>query len=74
MNISQSVEVADERFNLLPLYSGVNAGRAAERGGLDVPVVWPAGAPAFPAGAKVRLKISLRRAAGLEPRLFAVRV
>ena len=67
-----TVELADERFNLLPKFSGDNAARVVGESGLDLPLSWPAGAPAFPAGGKVRLKVSLRRMGGMEPKLYAM--
>ncbi|MBS0631998.1 MAG: hypothetical protein JSS11_08805 [Verrucomicrobia bacterium] len=66
------VEIADERFNPLPGYSGAKAGRTSAADGLDCPVVWPADFAAL-AGNTIRFKINLHRGAdGAEPRLFAV--
>jgi hypothetical protein len=66
-----SVEMADERFGLIAAHSGAKAGRPAGEGGLELRVLWPDGAPDLPRGARVRLKVNLRRAAGVEPRLYA---
>ncbi len=68
------VEVADERFVLLPGYCGTGAGKAARHtaGGLDCPVCWPGGALGALGGRTVRFKVSLREGAGIPPRLYAV--
>lgn len=67
-----SVELADERFSLLPQFSGANAARPVGESGLDLPLAWPSGAPNLPTGVKVRMRINLRRAGGIEPKLFAM--
>jgi hypothetical protein len=66
------VEVADERFSLLPEFAGKNAGSAAETGGLDCVVRWPRASLGSLGGRTVRFKITLRRGSGAEPRLYAV--
>ncbi|HJN18585.1 MAG TPA: hypothetical protein QGH10_23995, partial [Armatimonadota bacterium] len=38
-----SVEIADERFGLLPEFSGDNAAATSDASGLDIPVTWPEG-------------------------------
>lgn len=69
-----SVEIADERFSLLPEYSGGNAGVVTSHDGLDCPVKWPqAGLDAL-VGKTVRLRIRLKRGEYAEPRLFAAYV
>jgi dienelactone hydrolase len=67
-----SVEVADERFNLLPDFSGDHRGIAAGAGGLTCPVRWPTRDVAELGGRTVRLRIHLRKVGPQEPRLFAV--
>ncbi|NQU09295.1 hypothetical protein HQ590_00770 [bacterium] len=67
-------EVGDDRFRLLPAYSGANAGRSAGTGGLDCRVDWPGAGRSRLAGKSVRLRISLKRGRYPEPRLYAVDV
>jgi len=68
-----NVEISDERFGLLPAYSGPHAGRPQTPGGLDCLVAWSGADLAALAGRTVRFKVNLRRgAAGADPRLFAV--
>jgi hypothetical protein len=67
-----AVEVADESFQLLPPFSGGQAGRSLERGGLDCPVAWGAADPQQLAGKSVRFRFHLTGAAASQPRLFAV--
>ena len=66
-----SVEISDERFELLPGFAGANAGRTPQAEGLDCAVTWPAGSLASLGGRTVRFKINLERGAGVDPRLFA---
>jgi len=66
------VEVSDERFNLLPGYSGADSGRAMSEGGLESAVGWPRGDVAALAGQPVRFRIHLTRDGASEPRLYAV--
>ncbi len=66
------VEVADERFRLLPPYSGKNGGGCRTDAGLDCPVTWPGGDLAALGGKTVRLRIHVHRAGAAEPRLYAV--
>jgi hypothetical protein len=68
------VEVADERFELLPRFSGADAGTIAGGDGLSCPVAWPRAGLAELRGRAVRFRVHLKRAAGLEPRLYAVSV
>jgi len=66
------VEIADERFNLLPDFSGDNSGRATEASGFDCPVRWPQGSLAAVGGRPVRLRIHLNKVGDATPRLYAV--
>lgn len=67
-----SVELADERFDLLPEFSGERSGRTRAGEGLDCAVTWPAGSLAPLGGRTVRIKVNLHRAGDIEPALFAV--
>ena len=67
-----SVEVADERFNLLPAFSGDNRGTVKGPDGLSCPVQWPNRSLAEIGGQTVRLRIHFRRSGPVESRLFAV--
>lgn len=66
------VEVADERFTLLPEFSGEHAGRVAGPDGLDCPVAWPGKNLATLAGQTVRLHLSLKQSEAGDPRLYAI--
>jgi hypothetical protein len=66
-----TVEVADERFGLIPEFSGPNAGTAAPESGFEVPVTWPQADLSALAGKTVRLRLRLSREGHPEPRLFA---
>ncbi len=67
------VEIADERFNLLPEFSGADAGVSTAPAGLDCPVAWPAGTLAGLGGKTVRFRIAFtRNDSAADPRLFAV--
>ena len=66
------VEVADERFSLLPGFSGANAGEATADDGLEQAVRWPGRALSELAGETIRFRIRVARTdVGPEPRLFA---
>ena len=65
------VDVADERFNLVPDLSGDRAGSVRAAGGLDCPVVWPGRTLGELGGKSVRFRVSLNRQGG-EPRLFCM--
>lgn len=69
-----SVDIADERFELLPAYTGEMGGRMKQAGGLDCAVTWPEGDLSALAGRTVRFRINLERDSDSdkEPRLFAV--
>lgn len=69
---TMSVEVSDERFGLLPAYSGANAGRSTQASGLDCGVAWAKGDLSALGGRTVRFKINLHKTAAADPRLFAV--
>jgi len=66
------VEVADERFALLPAFSGDRAGRLAAPDGLECRVSWPGPDLAALAGQTVRLRVRLARGGHAEPRLYAI--
>ena len=66
------VEAADERFALLPEFSGERAGRVPAGDGLDCPVVWPSGGLGALRGKTVRFRIGLRAGSHPAPRLYAV--
>ena len=65
------VEAADERFSLLPAFSGPLAATTQEADGLDVPFAWRGADTGALAGKTVRLRFVLERGDGIEPRLFA---
>ena len=67
-----NVEISDEKFGLLPDYSGTKAGKSATAGGLDCAVAWSQQDLRALAGKTVRFKVNLTRAADAEPRLFAI--
>jgi hypothetical protein len=69
---SMRVEIADQRFRLLPEFSGSNSGTVDDDGGLDCPVKWPAGGLSSLGGKEVRLRIHLERKEDSDPRLYAV--
>ena len=66
------VEIADERFNLLPGFSGEKSGATQVEGGLACPVSWPGSSLAALGGQTVRLRIRVRKQGAVEPRLYAV--
>ena len=68
------VEIADERFRLIPEYSGNSAGVSAAADGLDCAVKWPGASLDSLVGKAVRLRIHLKKGEHAEPRLFAVYV
>ncbi|MBN2455955.1 MAG: hypothetical protein JXB29_05380 [Sedimentisphaerales bacterium] len=68
-----SVEISDERFNLIPEYCGANSGVVKVKGGLDCPVTWPKGKLKALRDKTIRLRITLKKkVSSSEPRLFAV--
>jgi hypothetical protein len=69
-----SVEIADERFGLLPEYSGDNAGMVAAKDGLDCPVNWPKASLNALVGKTVRLRVHLKKGEHAEPRFYAAYV
>ena len=69
-----NVEIADEKFALLPGLLGANAGAATTVDGLDCPVQWPLPSLAALAGQTVQLRIQFKKSEQAEPRLFAVYV
>ncbi len=66
------LELADERFRLLPEYSEKNSGVCQAADGFDCPVRWPAGNLAELKGKTVRLRIHLKQGEHPTPRLYAV--
>ena len=64
-------EVSDDRFRLLPEYSGDRAGTAQQRKGIESPVTWPGEDLSVLGGKTVRLRLHLRNGRGAEPRLYA---
>jgi hypothetical protein len=69
-----SVEVADERFALLPEFSGAAKGTVRGTGGLDCPVEWRGASLASLAGRTVRFRIHLENTADHSPKLYAMSV
>ena len=68
------VELTDERFALLPQFSGTNAGKVSAAQGLKCPVVWSGGALEQLRGKAVRIRVMLTKSEAISPRLFAVYV
>ena len=66
------VEVADERFGLIPEFSGESAGRVSSPDGLECPVEWNGRDLQALGGKTVRFRLRLARDEQTEPRLFAV--
>lgn len=67
-----SVEISDARFQMLPEYSGDNAGHSTTEGGLDCAVDFKQSDLSALAGKTIRFKINFRRDEEIDPRLFAV--
>ncbi len=67
-----TVEIADEKFDLLSAYSGAKAGRTPVESGLDCAVAFPEGSLAALGGHTVRLKITFEKEGDADPRLFAI--
>ena len=67
-----TVEVSDDKFQLLPAYSGAKSGKSAQESGLDCAVAWPAGNLSALGGQTVRFKINFEKVGEADPRLFAV--
>jgi hypothetical protein len=68
------VEIADEKFALLPEYSGDNAGFSRSTDGFDCAVKWPKASLDALVGKTVRLRICLKKGEHAEPRFFAAYV
>jgi len=66
------VHLATEDFQLLPAFSGEEAGVPHGNGGLDCAVAWLSGSLADLGGQRVRLKIDVERQDGSDPRLYAI--
>ena len=67
-----AVELSDERFGLLPDYSGPNSGVCQDGSGLGCPVIWPKADPAALGQRPVRLRVHLEKTGPSDPRLYAV--
>jgi len=67
-----SVEIADERFNLMPDYSGARAGRSKTAGGLDCRIEWPRKDLGALKGKTVRLRLRLVKESPEEPKFYAM--
>ena len=65
------VELSDERFNLLPSFSGSHSGVGQSSDGIEAEVRWPMGDLKRLGGRKVRLRIHMQRQGDLDPRLYA---
>ena len=65
------VDVADERFQLLPEFSGENGGVSAQTSGLNCVVSWPGERLHQLAGRTVRLRLQFNKKEA-DPRLFAI--
>jgi hypothetical protein len=66
------VEISDERFKLLPEYTGDSAGICNGEDALDCSVSWPNASLAALAGQTVRLRIHLQAGEYASPRLYAL--
>jgi hypothetical protein len=66
-----TVEIADDRFNLLADYSAASSGRATIPAGLACPVQWPAADLRPLAGRTVRFRVHLQSRGDAQPRLYA---
>lgn len=66
------VEVGDANFSLFPDYSGESGGVAQDADGLECPVQWPLGSLSALAGHTVRFHVTMNRADGVEPQLYAM--
>ena len=67
-----SVEIADERFNLNPDYSGARAGRTKTAGGLDCRIEWLRKDLGALKGKTVRLRLRMAKGSSEEPRFYAL--
>ena len=66
------VDVGDERFSVLPEYSGDGAGAVTGGDGFDCAVAWPQHALRELAGKTVRLNVRVKREGTAEPRVYAL--
>ncbi len=66
------IEVADERFNPIPGFSGNDSGTVQGQEGFDMPVRWPARTLADCGGRTIRLRAHLKKAGAVGPRLYAL--
>ncbi|MBN1642027.1 MAG: hypothetical protein JXA09_12400 [Anaerolineae bacterium] len=68
------VEVSDERFGLLPGWSGEDSGRPRGGAGLYCPVSWAGRDLGALSGKRVRLRVRMRGSEGVDPCLYAMYV
>ena len=66
------VDIADERFQVLPDFSGDRCGRSQSAGGLDCALSWPHGSLESLKGRTVRFRIRLTKSTDADPRLYAL--
>ena len=66
------VEVSDERFQLIPEFSGDQSGVPSAADGLDLPLKWPNGDLRALGGRTVRFRIHVKKQGEAVPRLYAV--
>lgn len=66
------VEVAEDRFAMIPGFSGEDAGTAGEADGLDCEVRWAKGDLATLGGRTVRFRVHLRDTGAAPARLYAI--
>ena len=66
------VELSDERFGLLPEFSGPNSGVAQDGSGLESPVTWHNSDPSVLGNRVVRLRVHITREGDLDPKLYAI--
>ncbi|MCC6490874.1 MAG: prolyl oligopeptidase family serine peptidase [Candidatus Hydrogenedentes bacterium] len=66
------VDISDERFNLLPEYSGDRAGTVNGTDGLDCPVAWADSTLGALGGKAVRFRVRVQREGAAEPRVYAL--
>ncbi|MBP1990113.1 hypothetical protein [Paenibacillus eucommiae] len=66
------VEISDEKFHLIPQFSGANSGFLELDNGFECPVTWPQGSLRKLAGQSIRLRLHLERTNNSEPRIYAL--
>ncbi len=68
---NMKVEIADERFNLIPAYSGTARGVPETQEGLECPVIWAKASLSALGGQTVRLRVHIKGNSSI-PRLYAI--